>query len=122
MSLYVIESGFHSLDEPFIRSKGNVLGVGPGKEKIHLFVAELDEKTIAKLRPRIDPDGNAQSERRALPDNEDWWIALEGEKAWPGIPRPKITSRCNYDASGAPVPRPLDEDDLAALRKVDALK
>lgn len=122
MPLYVVESFFHALEEPFVRSKGNVLGVGPGKEKIHLFVAELDGATIAKLAKRVDEDGNTQSDRLALPRNEDWWIALEGERSWPGIPRPKITSRCTYDASGAPAPRPLDDDELAALRKVGALK
>jgi len=59
--------------------------------------------------------------RLALLRNEDWWIALEGEKLWPGIPRPQITSRCSYEASGKPVPKPLDEDEIAALRKVGAL-
>jgi hypothetical protein len=120
--LYIVESPFHTLEEPFIRSKGNVLGVGPGSEKLHLFVAELEGAVIAKLRPRVDEDGNKQNDRLALPGNEEWWIALEGEKAWPGIPRPKITSRCTYDASGVPSPRPVDEDELAALKKAGALK
>lgn len=117
MARYVVESTFFEVHHGAQRSKG-VVGVGGGKEKIYLHVLELSDAEVAKLGPRVNEDGNRESDRRALPGNEEWWIAFDGERSWPGIVRPKVRSRCDLDASGAPTPHALDADEFDALAKI----
>ncbi len=115
-ALYVVESGFFEVEHGAQRSRG-VAGSGGGGEKLYLHVLSLSEGEIAKLGPRVDEEGNKQHARLALPGNEEWWVALEGEVAWPGTHRPRVVSSC--DLSGAaPRPRPLSADDRAALARV----
>ncbi|MFO0616284.1 MAG: hypothetical protein U0414_27060 [Polyangiaceae bacterium] len=116
MARYVVESTFFEVHHGTQRSKG-VVGVGPGKEKIYLHVLELADSEIGKLGPRVTEEGNRESDRRALPNNEEWWIAVDGEKTWPGIVRPKVRSRCDLDASGAPHPHAIDAEEREALAK-----
>jgi len=115
MPLYVVESTFYEVHHEQVVSQG-VVGHGPGSEKLFLHLLDLPASTIAKLGARVDEDGNKQHDRRALDGNEEWWIAVEGEKAWPGIARPKITSRCTLEG-GVPVPHALDDEERAALAK-----
>lgn len=119
MALYVVESTFHEIEHAGQKPKG-VVGQGPGSEKLYLFVIAIDDAALAKLGPRVDEDGNKQHDRRALPGNEEWWIAVEGEKVWPGTVRPRVTSRCTFAPDGAPVPHPLDEAEHAAIEKTGA--
>lgn len=119
MARYLVESHEHTVEHGSQRTTG-VLGEGPGSEKIYLHVLELTDAELAKLAFRVDDNGNRESHRLALPRNEEWWIAVEGEKAWPKIPRPKMVSRCGSDASGAPRPVALGDDDLARLKKSGA--
>jgi len=122
MPLYVVESSSHQIVEPGVKTPQGAVGQGGGSEKVYLHVLELDDRTVASLRPRVDENGNTQHDRLARPRDEDWWIAVEGEKVWPGTVRPRVTSRCVLDASGVPRPAPITEDELAQLRKVGALK
>ena len=52
----------------------------------------------------------------ALPDRDDFWVAVEGEVAWPKIYRPRITSRCEQVGS-KPQPVAAGDEDLERLRK-----
>jgi hypothetical protein len=86
-----------------------------GREKLYLHVLELGDDDLGALGPRVDEDGNRQHDRLALPRNEEWWIAVEGEAFWPKLVRPKLRSCCTYVAT-KPRPAALSADDLARLR------
>jgi hypothetical protein len=120
MPLYVAESAYHTIEHAGRHSQG-VIGSGGGKEKIYLHLVELDASELARLAPRVDDDGNKQHDRLALPGREDWWIALEGEKVWPGSLRPRIVSKCTIPSAGAPVPFAVDADQRAELVRLKAL-
>lgn len=115
MAFYVAESHSFSVDHGGRSSEG-VIGEYKGKEKIYLHVLPITDAEIAKLAVRVDEDGNKQHDRLALPGNDEWWIAVEGEAAWPGVYRPRITSRCT-DVATKPRPAPLSAEDLDRLRK-----
>jgi hypothetical protein len=115
MGYYVVESHTWSVDHAGRTSEG-MIGEHKGKEKIYLHVLPVADADIGKLTVRVDEDGNKQHDRLALPGNEDWWFAVEGEAAWPGIYRPRITSRCT-DVAVKPRPAPLSAEDLDRLRK-----
>lgn len=117
MPRFVVESTFHEIEHAGTKTLG-VLGKGPGSEEIYLFVIAIDARDLAKLGPRVDEDGNRQHDRLALPGNEEWWIAIEGEKVWPGTIRPRVTSRCTLDDAGVPAPHALDDVERAALEKL----
>lgn len=117
MPRFVVESTFHEIEHAGKKMLG-VLGQGPGSEKIYLFVIAIDERDLGKLGPRVDEDGNRQHDRLALPGNEEWWIAVEGEKVWPGTIRPRVTSRCTLDDAGVPAPHALDDVESATLEKL----
>lgn len=121
MPLYVVESYFHHIAEPGVKTTTGAVGQGGGSEKVYLHVMELDERTVASLAPRVDEHGNKQHDRLARPGDEDLWIAVEGEKVWPGTVRPKVVSRCTLPEGGKPVPRPITDEELAELRRVRAL-
>jgi hypothetical protein len=118
MALYVAESYDFTVFHDGRYSEG-VVGKGGGSEKIYLHVLDVSEGDVARLGPREDEHGNKQHDRRALPNNEEWWIAVEGDKTWPKTVRPAVVSHCALD-DGKPVPQPLSEPELAALRKVGA--
>src|SRR5512141_1700806 len=104
MALYLTESHQFSVDHGARASQG-VIGEYKGKEKIYLHVLEVTDAEIAKLAVRVDEDGNEQHDRLALPGVEEWWFAVEGEAAWPGVYRPRLTSRCeNVATKPRPVP------------------
>jgi hypothetical protein len=112
---YVVESYDHSIDHGG-RDSAGVIPENRGSEKIFLHVIPIADDEIKKLAPRVDENGNQEHARLALPRNEVWWIAVEGEASWPGVYRPKIQSRCEY-AGGKPRPVPLADADLERLRK-----
>lgn len=115
MSLYVVESYQFAVEHGGRDSQG-VVGENKGSEKIYLHVLPLTEAEVAKLAVRVDEDGNRQHGRLALPGRDDFWVAVEGEVAWPRLHRPRITSRCD-DVGTKPRPVPLSDEDLARLRK-----
>ena len=115
MTLYVVESNLFSVDHAGRESQGAAADIR-GKDKLYLHVLDVSDAEIGKLRPRVDEDGNKQHDRLALPGVEEWWFAVEGEAAWPGVHRPRITSRC-LDVGTRPRPAPLAEEDAARLRK-----
>jgi hypothetical protein len=115
MAFYLAESNSYSVEHGG-RSSAGVVGEYKGKEKIYLHVLPITDAEIAKLSTRVDEDGNKQHDRLALPRNEEWWIAVEGEAAWPGVIRPRITSRC-ADVATKPRPVPLTDEELGRLRK-----
>src|SRR5262245_45730924 len=109
MSFYVCESYEFSVDHGGRDSQGAV-GESKGSEKIYLHVLPLTDAEVARLAVRVDEHGNRQSDRIALPGRDDFWIAVEGEVAWPKIHRPRITSRCE-DVGTKPRPIPLSAED-----------
>lgn len=115
MARYLVESNSFSIDHAGKESQG-VVGEYKGKEKIYLHVIEVDDKDLQKLSPRVDESGNKQHDRLVLPRVDEWWFAVEGEAAWPGVYRPKLTSRC-ADVETKPRPAPLSDEDLGRLRK-----
>ncbi len=118
MARYVVESYDHQVFHEGRYSDG-VVGQGPGREKIYLHVLDVSDADIARLTAREDEHGNKQSDRRSLPMNEEWWIAVEGDKVWPKTLRPKVVSRCRIEG-GVPRPVPLGDDELEALRRAGA--
>ena len=68
----------------------------------------------------VDEDGNRQSDRLALPRNEEWWIPLQGKKSWPKTVNPAITSGCRMGEDGIPRAQPLTDGQLAKLKKAGA--
>jgi hypothetical protein len=115
MASYLVESYDHAVDHGGRRSAG-VLGENKGKEKIYLHVLSISDVDIKKLTTRVDESGNKQHDRLALPRNEEWWIAVDGEVAWPKLHAPRVFSRCNL-VDGAPQPAALSDADLERLRK-----
>ena len=115
MVFYVAESDSFAVDHGGRESRG-VLGEHKGREKIYLHVLPLTAAEIEKLVPRVDDDGNAEHARLSLPNTPEWWIAVEGEVAFPKLYRPRITSRCE-DIGSKPRPAPLSTEDLERLRK-----
>jgi len=114
---YVVESYDYQVMHGASTSDG-VVGQGGSSEKIYLHVIAIDAAELAQLGPRIDESGNKQHDRLALPRNEEWWIAVEGDKVWPKTVRPQVTSHCQLGDDGIPRPRPVDDDERTALRKV----
>jgi hypothetical protein len=115
MSFYVVESYDFQVEHGGRKSRG----AGPlsaGSEKLYLHVLPLTDDEVRKLAAREDDDGNKDHARLCLPRTPEWWIALDGEVAWPGIFRPKITSRCEA-ADGPPRPVALSPESIAALKK-----
>ena len=90
-----------------------------GKEKIYLHVLAIDDADIRRLAPLVDEHGNVVHARLALPREDVWWIAVEGEASWPKLVRPKLVSRCDL-ASGTPAPVALALADVERLRKIGA--
>ena len=118
MALYVCESYDHAVDHGGRASIG-VLGepLSPlVKEKIYLHVLPLSDAELRRLGPRKDEDGNAQHARLALPNDDVFWIAVQGEIAYPRVFRPRVTSTC-VDGPKGPAPSPLSDEDLERLRK-----
>lgn len=115
MAYYVVESYEFGVDHNGRESQG-VIGENKGSEKIYLHVIELSEAEIGKLAVRVDDNGNKQHDRLALPGRDDFWVAVEGEVAWPKIYRPRITSRCE-SVGVKPRPVPVSAEDLERLRK-----
>jgi hypothetical protein len=115
MAFYVVESYQFSVEHNGRDSQG-VVGENKGSEKIYLHVLPLTPADLAKLAVRVDDNGNKQSDRLALPNRDDFWVAVEGEVAWPKIYRPRITSRCE-NIGTKPEPVALTDEDLERLRK-----
>jgi hypothetical protein len=122
MAYYLVES-YHFVVDHQSPSEGVLAdhvsrgsGAPKSSEKIYLHVIEIQDKDIAKLSARVDEDGNKQHDRLALPRNEDWWVAVDGEFAWPKVFGPRVFSRC-VDVETAPKPAPLGEADIERLRK-----
>lgn len=117
MGWYVVESYQYAIEHGGRDSEG-AIGEPKGSEKIYLHVLSLTDREIAQLKPRLDEHGNKQHDRLALPRNEEWWIAVEGEISWPKIHRQKILSRCVQREDGGWQPAALSEEDLGRLRQV----
>ena len=122
MAYYLVES-YHFIVDNKTPTEGVVgehvsrgSGAKKSSERIHLHVIEIGDAELGRLSPRVDEDGNKQHDRLALPGNEDWWVAIDGEFAWPKIFAPRIFSCC-IDVESAPKPAPLSESDLGRLRK-----
>lgn len=116
MAYFVCESYDHAVDHGGRSSQG-VLGepLSPLlEEKVYLHVLPLTDAELKRLAPRRDEDGNRQHGRLALPGDEVFWIAVEGEFAYPKVFRPRIVSRC-ADGPTGPVPVPLSDDERARL-------
>jgi len=96
-----------------------LLGSGGSSEKIYLHLIELSDADIAQLRPREDEHGNKEHDRLAEPRNEEWWIAIAGDKSWPKTMRPKVVSRCPL-VDGVPKPAPITDDERRALQQAGA--
>lgn len=116
MAYYVVESHDFSVDHGGRASQG-VVADYKGREKIYLHVLPLSDDEIKRLAPRVDEHGNVENSRLALPRDEVWWIAVEGEAAWPNVYRPRIVSHCDLSGGGKPKPVPLSPEDLARLVK-----
>jgi hypothetical protein len=116
MAAYIVESTFYELVHGAQISKG-VVGEGPGSQKLYLHVLALEDAELKKLKARVDENGNKEHDRLALPDNDEWWIATEGTKAWPKTVRPKLVSRVAFEG-GVPKPQPLSDEDRATLSKL----
>ncbi len=119
MAKYLVESYDWQIIYGAEQSDG-ALGQGGSREKIYLHVLEIDDDTIKRLVPRVDEDGNRQSDRLSRPNDDEWWIAVQGDKAYPKTVNPKIFSRCAMGEDGIPRPQPLSDAALAALRKAGA--
>jgi len=121
MAWYIAESYDYLVDQAGRRSEGVVgapiaSGRG-GSEKIYLHAIELNAADIARLSAREDEHGNKQHDRLALPMNEEWWIAVEGELKWPKLGGHKVVSTCFVGDNGVPKPSPLSPQDAARLVK-----
>lgn len=115
MPYYLVESYDFKVQHGGRSSQG-VLGEQKSSEKLYLHVLPLSDLELAALQPRIDEHGNKEHARLALPRNEEFWIAVEGEASWPKLYRPRVTSRCDL-ASGAAKPVALTAEELERLRK-----
>jgi hypothetical protein len=119
MAKYLVESYDWELWHAGVTSQG-ALGEGPGSEKIYLHVIEVGDDEIRRLAPRVDEHGNREHDRLALPSNEEWWIPVDGKKAYPKTFNPKIISRALTGSDGVARAQPLDEEALGALKKAGA--
>jgi len=117
MAKYLVESYDWQILHGGHMSDG-ALGQGGGSEKIYLHVVEISDGESKQLVPRVDDNGNRQSDRLALPRNEEWWIAVDGDKVWPKTYNPKLTSGCEMGTDGIPRARPLSDEALATLAKL----
>ncbi len=118
-SYYLVESYDASVEHNG-RSSVGVLGDPLDRsirEKIYLHVVPLEDRELGTMGPRVDEDGNKQHGRLALPRNEAFWIAVDGEVAWPKIFAPRLVSKCALQG-GAPRPVPLGPGELERLAKV----
>lgn len=116
---FLVESYLSGIDHNG-RSSVGVLGEPLDrsiKEKIYLHVLPLNAGELASLGPRVDDDGNKQHGRLAPRDEIAFWIAVEGEFAWPRVLAPRVVSKCALDAKGVPRPVALDAATLERLRK-----
>ncbi len=120
MPLYVVESNLSTIEQAGHDSQG-VVGTGGGREKTYLHVVVITDAELKALAVRVDEHGNKQHDRLSLPDREDWWVAIEGEKRWPGTMLPRVTSRCVVDAGGRARPAPLSTEERDALTRVKAV-
>lgn len=118
MAKYLVESYDWQINYLGEHSDG-ALGQGGGSEKIYLHVLDIDDDTIKRLVPRVDDADNRQSDRLSRPNDDEWWIAVAGDKAYPKI-NPKLTSRCSMGQDGIPRPQALGDSQLASLRKAGA--
>ena len=114
-SYYLVESSNYNVSQGGRDSQGVACTTKSGKT-IYLHVLPLTEAEVKKLRAKKDDAGNADHTRFALPGRDDFWIAVEGEVAWPGIPRPRLTSHFEETDLG-PVPVALTAAELELLRK-----
>jgi hypothetical protein len=112
---YVVESSYFTVSHRGRESQG-VAAATKGTQTTYLHVIPLAPAELQKLRAKKDDAGNAGHTRFALPGRDDWWIAVDGSAAWPGIPRPRITSRFQ-ETDGVPMPAPLSDAELDVLRK-----
>ena len=119
MPKYVVESYEWQVLHDGVMSDG-VVGQGGAPESIYLHVLELPEETMQKLVPRVDVHGNRESDRLALPRNEEWWIPIEGRKSWPKTVNPKVTAGCRMGEDGIPRAQPLTDAQIAKLKKAGA--
>jgi hypothetical protein len=104
---YLVESASPSVSHGGRESEG--VPMRSGKEKIYLHVLPLTDSEVGKLRARLDEHGNADHSRFGVRGQDDWWIAAEGEAAWPGITRPRLTSRLSEALTALPLtPQELD--------------
>jgi len=116
MAKYVAESYEYLVDHAGRRTEG-VVGEHRGREKLYLHIVEVSAIELSQLSARVDENGNKQHSRLALPFNEEWWIAVEGEARWPKLGGHRLMSTCTVDDRGIPRPRPLSDDDIARLDK-----
>jgi hypothetical protein len=112
---YLVESSYFTVSHGGRDSQG-VAAATKGSQTTYLHVLPLTPVEVQRLRAKKDDAGNADHTRFAIPGRDDWWIAVDGEAAWPGIPRPRITSRFQ-DGDAGPMPAPLSEAELDVLRK-----
>ena len=119
MANYLVESYDWQILHDGVMSDGK-LGQGGGAESIYLHVIKVGDDAIKRLVPRVDDAGNRQSDRLALPNNEEWWIPVEGRKAWPKTVNPKICSGCAMGTDGIPRARPLSSEAEAKLKSLGA--
>ncbi len=114
-SYFLVESSYFRVHHGGRDSQGLACTAKNG-QTIYLHVIPVAEAELAKLRAKKDDAGNADHTRFALPGRDDWWIAVEGELAWPGIHRPRITSHF-VETDRGPAPSPLTEAELDLLRR-----
>ena len=119
MAKYLVQSSEWELWHAGVTTQGP-LGDGPGSEKIYLHVIEVSDADIAKLAARVDEHGNREHDRLALPGNEEWWIPVDGKKAYPKTFNPKIVSCAVTGSDGIPRAKALGEEELMALKKAGA--
>jgi hypothetical protein len=113
--LYLVESTLFHISHAGRESDGAACKTKSG-QTLYLHVIPLDDAEVKKLRARKDGAGNADHTRFALPGRDDWWIAVEGEVSWPGVFRPRITSRFQDTDMGS-MPAPLSAAELDLMRK-----
>ncbi len=117
-SYYLVESYDAAVDHNG-RSSAGVVGDPLDRsihEKIYLHVLPLEDRELGTMGPRVDEDGNKQHGRLALPRNDAFWIAVEGEVAWPKIFAPRLVSKCALDG-GVPRAVALGPAELERLSK-----
>jgi hypothetical protein len=119
MAIYLVESYDWQLLFGGVMSDGAV-GQGGESESIYLHLVESNEETMKRLVPRVDENGNRQSDRLTLAGNEEWWIPVSGRKSWPKTVNPKVTASCTMGEDNIPRALPLPESSVAALKKAGA--